>query len=116
MKLEFVEMKTKEENGTHYVLNRYTVGEYAVSVYDTFYADGSFRHGIEVEEPRGDTYLPHIYHRDDWFGRRVSTFEIQTTSYGSLNAKEFKKFLEAQRTALEVVEVLNAGFGESQEG
>ena len=116
MKLGFVEKKTQEVDGTRYTLNRYAIGEYAVSVYDSFYADGSSRHSIEVEEPRGDTYLPHIYYRNAWFGREVPTFEIQTTSYGSLKTEDFKKFLEAQRTALEVVEVLEAEFGGIQEG
>lgn len=114
MELVFVGKKTKEDNGTRYFRTDYTIGEYTVTVYDTFYSDGTSRHSAEVQEPEG-TYLPHIYYRDNWYGQPVSEFEIQTTSYGSLKAAEFKKYLEAQQVGLDVAEALNRVFDEKED-
>lgn len=113
MKLMFVEKMEKIVDGTRYVRATYTIGAYTVTVDDSFYSDGKSRRSIDVTEPwNNKEYIPHIYYRDDFFGRKVSYFEIQTTSFGALDVAEFKRFLEAQQKALEIVEVLNREFGE----
>ena len=110
MKLEFVEKNTKETNGTRYVRESYSIGGYAVYLDNTFYPDGKSNHRIECKVIAEDEYLPTIYFWDSWFGQTKPRFEIQTTSYGALEAGEFKKFLAAQQKALEVVEVLTREF------
>lgn len=111
MELKFIEKKEKTVEGTRYARETYTIGAYTVTVDDAFYENGNSRRTIEVQEPWGnDDYIPHIYYRNDYFGKKVSSFEIQTTSYGALDAEQFKKFLASQQTALEVVEILNKKF------
>lgn len=99
-----------EENCNRYTRISYTVGHYDVYVDDSVYADGSTRRSISavaISNPYEDgRYLPSIYYDVDVFGRKAPDFKIQTTSYGSLNADEFQKFIAAQNEALEVVATL----------
>lgn len=109
MKLEFVEKKTKDQDGKRYARESYSIGGYAVYVDDTFYPDGNSVHDISLQVIVEDEYLPNIYFRAGWFGQEP-TFEIQTTSYGPLKPTEFTKFLMAQQKAMKVVEVLTKEF------
>lgn len=43
---------------------------------------------------RSDRYAPEVYWYDRKYGENVQEFEIQTTSYGSMNLEEHTKFLE----------------------
>lgn len=111
MELKFIAKREKTVDGTRYVREEYTIGAYTVTVDDSFYEDGKSRRSIQVQEPwRNDEYIPHIYYCNDYYGQKVSFFEIQTTSYGALNVEQFKVFLASQQAALEVVEVLNKAF------
>lgn len=111
MKLKFIERREKTTEGVRYTREEYTIGAYTVTVDDSFYADGYSRRSIGVQGPLdSDEYMPQIYYRSDYYGEKVSHFEIQTTSYGALDAEHFKVFLAAQHAALEAVEVLNKAF------
>lgn len=122
MKLEMVSKREKEhEDGRHSVRTDYGIAGYCVTVFETTYPDGSRRVAVDctaISSLDGKrTYLPEIYYRDSWYGEAVSYFEIQTTSYGALNAEEFGRFLQAHQTALAVVEILNREFSlEKKEG
>lgn len=111
MELKFIEKKEKTVEGTRYVRETYTIGAYTVTVDDRFFDNGASCRSIQVDEPwDNDDYIPHIYYRNDYFGKKVSCFEIQTTSYGALDAEQFKKYLASQQAALEIVEILNNKF------
>ncbi len=119
MKLELIDEKTRvTADGRYCTRTDYSIGGYAVTEFKSFYSNGTAITNYEctpVRVPGENCYLPEIYYRDNWYDCRVSHFEIQTTSYGALDAEEFKKFLEAQQMAMGVVEVLNREFGK-QEG
>ena len=82
----------------------YKIGRYTINVVD--YLDGTAY--ITTEHEKAD-YLPHIYVRDD-NDLHVLGFEIQTTSYGALNAEEIQKVIAGYNEALEVVAVLTKEF------
>lgn len=116
MELKLTEKKEKTAEGTRYVQNTYVIGPYKVIEDESFYyKDGNSRRSITVVEPwPNDDFFPRIYYRDSYFGRKVSVFEVQTTSFGILNMEEFKKFIASQQTALEVIEILNRELTEKQ--
>lgn len=109
--LQCIDRKEKTVEGTRYARDTYTIGPYTVEVDYTYYEDGTSRRSIGVTEPWDKKgYLPHIYHFDDCFGRKVSYFEIQTTSYGAIKTEDFEEFLAAQKMALDIVKILNKKF------
>lgn len=109
--LRRIDRKEKTVEGTRYARDTYTIGPYTVEVDYTYYEDGTSRRSIGVTEPWDKKgYLPHIYHFDDCFGRKVSYFEIQTTSYGAIKTEDFEEFLAAQKMALDIVKILNKKF------
>ena len=110
MKLEFIGKKEKVADGCRFVRRDYSIGGYAVAVIDTIYSDGSSRREVDCRALERGSYLPEIYYRGGWLHGEPAGFEIQTTTYGALGMGEFKKFLEAQQAALEVVEALNREF------
>lgn len=59
---------------------------------------------FELVENDFGKYLPKIYinNINELLGRDEVDVEIQTTSYGALNQKDFKKFLEAQQNGMRV--------------
>ena len=110
MKLEFIGEKEKVTDGCRFVRRDYSIGGYAVAVIDTLYSNGTSRREVDCWPLNRVSYLPEIYHRRGSWLDGPACFEIQTTTYGPLGVGEFKKFLEAQQAALEVVEVLNREF------
>lgn len=58
------------------------------------------------KEKDGNTYC----RRDYTISNDKPCFKIGTVSYGPMSLEEFKAFVEAQQTALEVAEVLNRAF------
>lgn len=100
-------------NGQNIVREIYTIGAYTVTVDVTKYlADNTTHRSISVACPFDNwsdetRYVPEINYRDGYWDHKEPRFAIQTTSYGSLEADEYVKFLEAQQEALEVVKVLN---------
>ena len=74
--------------------------------YDVYYPfvneSGYFMLEIVANDSVG--YLPRIYirNKNKLLGRDEIDVEIQTTSYGALNQKEFTRFLEAQQNAMRV--------------
>ncbi len=111
MELKYIETKEKmTEGGTHYVRDIYTIGAYTVEVDNVAYSDGMTHRDINVSlpyTPGGErSYLPEIYCYDGFMGSEKPRFKIQTVAYGAMEIEEYKKFLEAQQTAMEVAEVL----------
>ena len=108
-----VERKEKVEGTRRYTKDAFTLA-----------ADGVELYGVEVcktfdeswEEPflriyvyplDRDSYTPHIYFEDGYCDGCKPHFTVQTTSYGSLRADEFAKFMEANQQAMEVVAFLD---------
>lgn len=56
--------------------------------------------------PKSDDFHPEVYYRSDYFGKKVSMFEIQTTSYGSMGINEYEKFMKACNDAYNMVKEL----------
>lgn len=114
MTLTSINYKTKEENGERYELTEFTLGEhYTVKRYITRYEDGTVRKSYEVNTDWNDSrenYIPKIYYSEDWFGKSMPRFEIQTNSYGALDAESIKKVIAGYQEALEAVEILTKNF------
>lgn len=74
--------------------------------YDVYYPFVKENGYFELELVVNDSveYLPKIYirNKNKLLGRDEVDVEIQTTSYGALNQKDFKKFLEAQQNGMRV--------------
>ena len=111
--MELERYKTIEkitDGGTHYVRELYTIGDYTVEVDKADYPDGDASTDISVSLPYTPggrrSYLPEINYYDGFMGREKPRFKIQTPSFGALEIEEFKKFLEAYQTALDVAETL----------
>lgn len=56
--------------------------------------------------PKNDDFHPAIYYSDDDYGKFNPKFEIQTTSYGSLDSKEYADFLKGCTDAYNMVKEL----------
>lgn len=110
MKLEFVKHQEVDREGKHYARDTYTIDEYTIEVDDTIYEDGAIYHRISVIRSYNrigeEQYIPEINYCDGYFEHREPHFSIQTTSYGSLESEDYKLFLEAQKKAEKVVEIL----------
>ncbi len=109
MELKLISEKKKERDGNTFSRKDYTISNYEVIIEDACYG-GELCRNISVRA--NGIYLPPIYFEDDFLGQGKAHFEIGTVSYGSMKQEEFKKFLTAQYTALEVVETLNRSFCE----
>ena len=111
MELKLMETKEQTVGENHYTRDIYTIGVYTIYVDVSTYSNGATCRNVEISRPwnrdRND-FTPDIYYRGSYPNEGVSRFEIQTTSYGTLDAENFKKFLDAQQTALEIVKILNA--------
>lgn len=74
--------------------------------YDVYYPFVKESGYLELELAANDSvkYLPKIYinNINELRNQDEVAVEIQTTNYGSLNKKEFKKFLEAQQNGMRV--------------
>lgn len=122
MKLEYIETKEKTtERGDHYIRKIYAIEGYTITVDDATYNDGSTYHDVSITAPRHDlserTYIPEIYYHDGFMGSEAPRIQIQTTSYGSMEPEEFKRFVAAQQKALEIAEILTKEFiTKQQEG
>lgn len=107
MELVFVKEMKKEKDGNTFSRRDYTISNYKVIVENACYG-GDLCRSINVRAT--GSYLPPIYFEEDYLGLEKPSFKIGTVSYGSLNQDEFKAFLTAQQTALEVAEVLTREF------
>lgn len=92
MKLELVKQIADEKR----TCALYTIGDYEV---DVIYGDVAKR--ISISKDYREEFLPEIYFDN-------GEFQIQTTSYGSLNPSDIKKVIEGYEEALKIVEVLTA--------
>lgn len=116
IKLEFVKHQEVDRDGKHYARDTYTIDEYRVEVDDTTYVDdGQTLRSISVMRPferdGAKRYIPEINYYDGYFDRKAAPrFEIQTTSYGTLEAEDYALFLSAQQKALEIAEILTKEF------
>lgn len=99
--MELKLLSTKElPNGT--IINEYEIGNYTIwehiRKYITF---------MNIISDIGvNNFLPDIYADTDDNEGIITNFTIQTTSYGTLNVGDTKRFIEAYKEAVEVVEIL----------
>lgn len=105
--LELKLVASKENEDKKY--DTYKIGCYEVAVVTHKQYDNMRLIHISNMKER-DGYEPDIYYNDGCFGSNEKKFEIQTTSYGSLETKEAQKFIAAYNTAIEVVEILTEKF------
>lgn len=115
MKLEYIETKEKTtEKGDHYIRKIYAIEGYTITVDDVTYNDGRTYHDVSITAPWRNmterTYIPEIYYHDGFMGSEAPCIQIQTTSYGSMEPEEFKRFVAAQQKALEIAEILTEEF------
>lgn len=96
--------RSKESEGRKY--EHYTIGRYEIDL--TTYKSGNRYINTRVDR-EDNRYIPEIYCIDNLDGK-ILRFEIQTTSYGALNADEIKKVIAGYNEALEVVEILTKEF------
>ena len=61
---------------------------------------------IQIRSKNYNDMHPDIYYRSDHFGKKVSQFEIQTTSYGSMTTKEYETFIKCCNDAYNMVKEL----------
>lgn len=111
MKLEFIKHQEVDREGKHYARDTYTIDEYTIEVDDTTYEDdGLTLRSISIRRPfdrdGAKRYIPEINYCDGFFDHKAPRFSVQTTSYGSLESEDYKLFLEAQKKAEKVVEIL----------
>lgn len=100
MKLRLIEKKNMNDKDVKiYEIGRYTVKEVT-------YENGC--KNVEVRRRAGG-YTPEIYCRDNLEGE-VLGFEVQTTSYGSLQADEIRKLIIVMEEAAQAAEILTAEF------
>ena len=102
MKLTLEKTRTVEDR--KYEL--YTIGKYQIEV--TNYSNGNRYITIRVDRFT-NRFIPEIYCKDNFEGK-ILGFEIQTTSYGALNAEAIQKVIAGYNEALEVVEILTKEF------
>jgi hypothetical protein len=62
---------------------------------------------IQIRSKNRDDYHPEIYFRSDYFGKKVNKFEIQTTSYGSLDEKEYAEYIKCCNDAFNMIKELS---------
>jgi len=114
MTLKQIEHSSKEENGMIYEATTYELSEhYKLEKYDTIYSNGEkattfYVKFVDYTEAK-ENYMPDIiynYYRMD--SKKV--FEVRTTTYGSLDSEEIKKFIAAYQEAAEVAEILTKTF------
>lgn len=109
MELIKVSYKAMEAEGKKCEGTGYALGEnYYVEKRVTTYADGQEYVRIYVNE-YGE-YTPKIYYEDDFYGKKMPRFEIQTCAYGALNPEEIKKVISGYQMAIEAVEILTKEF------
>lgn len=110
MKLTLERTRIDEDRKQKFEL--YTIGNYKVNV-TTFEEYGS-RYINIATRTEGGYFTPEVYCKDDYEGH-ILGFEIQTTSYGALNADEIQKVIAGYNEALDVVAILTAEFVENKE-
>lgn len=62
---------------------------------------------IQINKKNDNRYAPEISYTSKTFGGNDYRFEIQTTSYGSLDMDEYQKFMKAINNACELVKELS---------
>jgi len=116
--IKFIETLRKEANGIKYTRDTFEVGYYTIYENTTVFANGSIYRSLDLFPVKdrakavgfeGWEYLPEIYFNRGLFSSKnpaKEKFDIQTTSYGSLEIPEFKKFMAAMNHALEVAQAV----------
>lgn len=103
--MELKLLKTiKADNGS--IINTYIIGDYIISehIHESF--------SIIYSKPdfNANDFLPDIFADDEKEDGNITDFKIQTTSYGTLNVEDTKRFIEAYKEAVEVAEILKDKF------
>lgn len=98
-------IQKRNRRGTDRTLKCYELGSYEVSVltYDNGWQS------ISIRTDRSNRYQPEIYPRDDMEGNVIG-FDIQTTSYGALQADQIRKVIEGLEEAIQAAEILTKEF------
>lgn len=110
IKIELIKEATqnKEEVKTTYRL--YQAGKYEVDVTDREYKDGNTWRNIGISKDYNERFLPEIFFSNSIISKGEEKFNIQTTSYGSLEPDEIKQVIEGYEYALEAVRILTEKF------
>lgn len=92
------------DNGT--IINNYLIGDYVIrEIIDKSFTCIYTKPDLEVND-----FLPSIFANDEKEDGNITDFEIQTPSYGTLKVEDAKRFIEAYKEAVEVVEILKDKF------
>ena len=103
--MELKLLKTIEtDNGS--IINTYVIGDYSISEH----IHKSFTYIYTTPNFDANDFLPAIFADDENEDGIITDFRIQTTSYGTLKVEDAKRFIEAYKEAVEVVEILKDKF------
>lgn len=94
----------KAANGA--IINNYLIGDYVISEH----IHDSFTCIYTTPNMGANDFLPIIFANDENEDGNITDFRIETTSYGTLKVEDTKRFIEAYKEAVEVLEILKAKF------
>lgn len=97
--------KISEKTSSDSIVTVYKIANYKVRVIKS-QSNLTYIHVITNSNER---YIPDIFCNDDCNGT-ILGFDIQTTSYGTLNVEETKKMIKSLNEAITVVNVLTETF------
>lgn len=103
MELKLLKTITADD-GT--IINNYLIGDYAISEH----IHKSFTCIYTRPDMEANDFLPYIFADDEKEDGNITDFKIETTSYGTLKVEDAKRFIEAYKEAVEVVEILKDKF------
>lgn len=113
MTLTTVQTEREIINGTTFEATRFTLGHYEVEREVVLKDNVKVSEIISVRadyDYQHENYIPGIY-ANKRFGAKKYTFEIQTTSYGSLGTDDIQKVIAGYQEAVEAVKILEKNFG-----
>lgn len=103
MELKLLKTITADD-GT--IFNKYLIGDYIIREN----INKSFTCIYTTPNLNANAFLPSIFANDEKEDGNITDFEIQTSSYGTLKVEDAKRFIEAYKEAVEVVEILKDKF------
>ena len=103
MELKLLKTITADD-GT--IINNYLIGDYVIREI----INKSFTCIYTKPDLNANAFLPSIFADDEKEDGTITDFRIETTSYGTLKVEDAKRFIEAYKEAVEVVEILKDKF------
>lgn len=102
--MTFEEFKDVLNNNETYVKMRNIADKYGYFISSAFIHNN--RVEINIYKCCGKRFIPDVYFNSANLDNPISEFRIQTTSYGSLNMKEYSEFIECVNNAYKMVNEL----------